>query len=99
MPTYDYQCDRCGVTFEIFQEITDRPKRKCPQCGGRIRRLIGAGAGLLFKGSGFYTTDYRSVGYKKAARAEGGSGAPAGKGGGDGSSSKPSPAKPGVSEK
>lgn len=56
--------------MEIFQRISERPKRKCPTCGGRIRRVISGGAGLLFKGSGFYITDYRSESYKKAAKAE-----------------------------
>ncbi len=70
MPTYEYQCDDCGRSVEIFQRISERPKRKCPSCGGRIRRVISGGAGLLFKGSGFYITDYRSESYKKAAQAE-----------------------------
>lgn len=70
MPTYEYQCDRCGRRFEIFQRITERPKRSCPACRGPIRRLISPGAGVLFKGSGFYTTDYRSDSYKRAAKAE-----------------------------
>lgn len=69
MPTYDYQCDACGHTFEQFQSITASPMKKCPGCGKlRLRRLIGTGAGLIFKGSGFYETDYRSEGYKKAAQ-------------------------------
>ncbi len=70
MPTYEYQCDDCGRSMEVFQRISERPKRKCPSCGGRIRRLISGGAGLLFKGSGFYITDYRSESYKQAAKAE-----------------------------
>jgi putative FmdB family regulatory protein len=71
MPTYEYQCDACGHRFERFQSITAQPLRKCPQCGkSRARRLIGTGAGLIFKGSGFYITDYRSEGYKTAAKAE-----------------------------
>ena len=68
MPTYDYECKACGHKFEKFQSITARPVRKCPQCGKtKVRRLIGTGAGILFKGSGFYQTDYRSESYKQAA--------------------------------
>ncbi len=65
MPTYDYECqiEECGHTFEAFQSISARPLRKCPECGGKVKRLIGAGAGLIFKGSGFYITDYRSKSY------------------------------------
>ena len=71
MPTYDYQCDACEHKFELFQSITASVKRKCPACGKpRLRRLIGGGAGFLFKGSGFYATDYRSDSYKKAAEAD-----------------------------
>ncbi len=71
MPTYDYVCDACEHRFELFQSITASPKRKCPQCGQfRLRRLIGPGAAIVFKGSGFYKTDYRSESYKKAAAAE-----------------------------
>ena len=69
MPTYDYKCDACGNQFERFQSITAAPIRKCPSCGkNKVRRLIGPGAGLIFKGSGFYITDYRSEGYKDAAK-------------------------------
>jgi len=71
MPTYDYLCDGCGHGFEEFQSITAKPLRKCPECNRlKLRRLIGGGAGLLFKGSGFYETDYRSADYKKAAAAD-----------------------------
>ena len=71
MPTYDYVCDACGHEFELFQSMTDRVKRKCPKCGKpRLKRLIGTGAGVIFKGSGFHETDYRSDSYKKAAEAE-----------------------------
>ena len=69
MPTYDYQCDACGHSFEKFQSITAPAVRKCPSCGKlQVRRLIGTGAGIIFKGSGFYQTDYRSDSYKKAAQ-------------------------------
>jgi putative FmdB family regulatory protein len=71
MPTYDYLCQACGHEFEEFQSITAKPLRKCPKCGKpRLKRLIGTGAGVLFKGSGFYETDYRSQSYKSAAKAE-----------------------------
>ncbi|MBS3733477.1 MAG: zinc ribbon domain-containing protein [Phycisphaerae bacterium] len=60
MPTYDYECQACGHAFEKFQSITARPVRKCPKCGrNKAKRLIGTGAGVIFKGSGFYQTDYR----------------------------------------
>ncbi len=71
MPTYDYKCDACGHTFEQFQSITANPLKKCPDCGkSKLKRLMGTGAGLIFKGAGFYQTDYRSEGYKKAAESE-----------------------------
>jgi putative FmdB family regulatory protein len=71
MPTYEYICDSCKNEFERFQSIISRPVRKCPECGKlSVQRLIGAGAGVIFKGSGFYQTDYRSEGYKKAAESE-----------------------------
>jgi len=59
MPTYEYECRSCSHVFEKFQSITARPLRKCEQCGGSVRRLIGAGAGVIFRGSGFYETDYK----------------------------------------
>lgn len=71
MPTYDYRCNDCGHEFEAFQSMSESPKRKCPECGKlKLERLIGAGAGIIFKGSGFYETDYRSESYKKSAKAE-----------------------------
>lgn len=70
MPTYDYECSACGHTFEAFHSISAEPLSDCPECGGGVKRLIGAGAGFLFKGSGFYQTDYRSSGYQKAAAAD-----------------------------
>ena len=72
MPHYDYVCDACDHRFELFQRITAKPQRKCPECGRlKLRRLIGPGAAIVFKGSGFYQTDYRSESYKKAAAADG----------------------------
>jgi putative FmdB family regulatory protein len=66
MPTYDYECDACGHEFELFQSITAGVKRKCPECSKlKLRRLFGTGAAIVFKGSGFYETDYRSESYKK----------------------------------
>lgn len=71
MPTYDYHCDACDHEFELFQSITAEPEKKCPECGKKkLRRLIGTGAAIMFKGSGFYTTDYRSESYKKRAEAD-----------------------------
>ncbi|MCH2123778.1 MAG: zinc ribbon domain-containing protein [Pirellulaceae bacterium] len=71
MPTYDYECDNCSHTFELFQGINDPRKRKCPECKRfKLRRLIGSGAAVVFKGSGFYQTDYRSDSYKKSAAAD-----------------------------
>ena len=71
MPTYDYICKACHHEFDAFQSITAKPLRKCPSCGAmKLQRLIGPGAGVIFKGSGFYQTDYRSESYKKDAKAE-----------------------------
>ena len=71
MPTYDYECNSCEHTFEVFQSISEPVKKKCPECGRRsLRRLFGTGAALLFKGSGFYQTDYRSESYRSGAAAE-----------------------------
>ena len=73
MPTYEYECKACSHRFERFQSITEKPIRKCPECGKlQARRLISAGAGFIFKGSGFYQTDYRSDEYKKKAKADSG---------------------------
>jgi len=75
MPTYEYECGACGHRFERFQPITAAPIRVCPGCKKRkVRRLLGTGGAVLFKGSGFYTTDYRSASYKEAARKENGAG-------------------------
>ena len=112
MPTYEYLCEKCGQTFEAFQSMKDEPlkicsKELCRQEGwgqGTVKRLLGTGAGLLFKGSGFYITDYRSPGYKESAKKEGSSSSSesskgeSSKGGSEkpsgatGASSKPSPA-------
>jgi putative FmdB family regulatory protein len=74
MPTYDYECDACGHRFELYQSISADPERKCPACKKlKLRRLIGTGAAVVFKGSGFYQTDYRSDSYKKSAAADSGS--------------------------
>jgi len=79
MPTYEYQCDACDHNFDEFQSITEAPLKKCPECGKpKLRRVFGTGAAVIFKGSGFYQTDYRSESYKKAAKAEQDTAKPAG---------------------
>jgi putative FmdB family regulatory protein len=78
MPTYEYSCEKCGQNFDAFQSMRDEPFRECPKelCRlpkwghGKVKRLLGTGAGLIFKGSGFYITDYRSDSYKEAAKKE-----------------------------
>ena len=71
MPTYDYQCEACGHEFELFQSMSASVKRKCPECSKlKLKRLIGTGSGVLFKGSGFYETDYRSKSYEKDKAAD-----------------------------
>lgn len=94
MPTYDYECDSCGHAFELFQSITESVKRKCPECGKRkLRRLFGTGGAIVFKGSGFYQTDYRSESYKKgaeAAKKANSDGKPSGSDSSDGKSSSES---------
>ena len=71
MPTYDYECDACGHKFELFQSMSDELLKKCPKCKKlKLRRLFGTGAAIMFKGSGFYQTDYRSESYKSAAKAD-----------------------------
>ena len=72
MPTYEYLCNKCGKTHDVFQSITARPISRCPdkKCGGRVKRLLGSGAGFIFRGSGFYITDYRSKGYQEAKKKE-----------------------------
>ena len=63
LPTYEYKCNKCGYEFEEFQGMKAEPLKTCPECKGNVRRLIGTGAGIIFKGSGFYATDYRSTSY------------------------------------
>lgn len=70
MPTYQYRCNECSHEFSEFQSISADPLSACPECGGAVQRLISGGAGFLFKGDGFYTTDYRSENYKKAEKAD-----------------------------
>jgi putative FmdB family regulatory protein len=72
MPTYEYECEKCGLVFEEYQSITAEPLTTCKKedCKGHVKRLISSGAGFLFKGSGFYTTDYRSESYKKQAKSD-----------------------------
>ena len=73
MPTYEYKCDACGYAFERFHSMTAEPIKRCPECGkAKVKRLIGTGAGLIFKGSGFYITDYRDQSYTDKAKAESG---------------------------
>ena len=74
MPTYEYECRKCGHRFELFHSIKDETPKRCPRCKGRAVRVPSAGAGILFKGSGFYITDYRSKDYRKQAKQEKGEG-------------------------
>ena len=93
MPTYEYECQKCGHHYELYQSIKDGPKRVCPKCRGRVKRLLGTGAGLIFKGSGFYITDYRKPSYAEGVKKD--SPAPATAAASSAASPKPSPAKPG----
>lgn len=101
MPTYDYQCEKCKKTFEVYQSMKDPvlarcPKERCRQKTwgkGKIKRQLGTGGGLIFKGSGFYITDYRSAGYKASAKSE------AGGGESKGTDTKKSESKPAAAEK
>ncbi|HEY4481657.1 MAG TPA: zinc ribbon domain-containing protein [Candidatus Brocadiaceae bacterium] len=71
MPTYDYKCNACDHSFELFQHMTEKPVKKCPACGKlKAQRVIGSGSAIIFKGSGFYQTDYRSEEYKSKAKKE-----------------------------
>jgi putative FmdB family regulatory protein len=93
MPTYEYRCDACGHEMEAFQSIKANPLKKCPSCAkSKLQRLISGGGAVLFKGSGFYETDYRSTDYKKKAEADKKASSPAGESSGD--SSKKTDAKP-----
>lgn len=104
MPTYEYACKKCGKNFEAFQSMRDEPLKTCPKelCRepkwgkGKVRRLLGTGAGVIFKGSGFYSTDYRSEAYKNAAKKESSSGSEksGGDAGGGGKSESKSPGAP-----
>ncbi len=95
MPTYEYKCDACGNQFERFQSITAAPVKRCPECGkAKVRRLIGTGAGLIFKGSGFYITDYRDKSYADKAKAETGGGGGGAAGGDKPAGETKSEAKP-----
>ncbi len=101
MPTYGYVCEKCGHEFDLFQPMTDRPVTVCPKKScprkpwgrGKVKRQLGAGAGLIFKGSGFYITDYRSPGYKEAAKKEVPATTAAGSGGGGDGKPAPAPGK------
>lgn len=93
MPTYEYECQKCGHRFELFQKMTDPPRSRCPKCRGKVRRLIGTGAGIVFKGSGFYITDYRSKSYKEQQNKESGGSAPAKDEGSKKPDPKPAPSK------
>ena len=68
MPTYEYECTKCEYQFEKFQSMKDEPLKRCPKCRCKVRRVLGSGAGIIFKGSGFYQTDYRSKDYHEAAK-------------------------------
>jgi putative FmdB family regulatory protein len=70
MPTYEYECAKCKHAFEQFQSMRDEPLKKCPKCRGKVKRLVGRGAGVIFKGGGFYQTDYRSASYQSGAKAD-----------------------------
>jgi putative FmdB family regulatory protein len=95
MPTYDYRCRRCGEVFEVFHSMSDDRARRCPTCRARADRMIGTGAGLLFKGSGFYVTDYRSSSYREKAKQDsGGPGAPSSPGASGAGSAAGAPSKP-----
>ena len=110
MPTYEYRCTACDHVFEEFQSIKAEPLTVCPKCSGEVKRVIGPGAGFIFKGSGFYITDYtRSKDYKEKSKSDAGGkkpetkgsegGAPSGGSGSGGGGSKSEPAAPPASEK
>ena len=101
MPTYEYECAKCGKTFEVFQSMKDEPLKTCPnkKCKGKVKRLLGTGAGLIFKGSGFYITDYRSEGYKQAAKKDSSSSSTSSSSSSGGGDSKSKSSKSGSSTK
>jgi putative FmdB family regulatory protein len=101
MPTYEYRCPDCGHLFERFQKMSDAPGAECPSCGAAAERRLSGGAGLLFKGSGFYITDYRNPSYKKASESDSGgaSGGAGEKGSGEKSTSEKPVAKPAEAKK
>ena len=72
MPTYEYECEKCEHRFEVFQSMKEPSRKRCPKCRGKVRRLLSGGAGMIFKGSGFYATDYRSQSYKDQKKKESG---------------------------
>lgn len=78
MPNYDYECQKCGKRFEVFQSMSDAKLSDCPEsaCDGQVKRLLGTGGGIIFKGAGFYQTDYRSSSYQAGAKADGAASAP-----------------------
>jgi len=86
MPTYEYECTKCDKQFELQQRITDEPRKRCPDCRGKVIRIVTGGGGFLLKGTGFHVTDYRSDSYKKSAEAD--KPKPAQDGGDKGSSGK-----------
>jgi putative FmdB family regulatory protein len=95
MPTYDYECSACGHKFEYYQSITSKPIRKCPACAkNTVKRLIGTGAGIIFKGSGFYQTDYRSDSYKAGAKADSQTSSTTAKSSDSSAAAKPAESKP-----
>ncbi len=99
MPTYDYECDACQHKFELYQGINDEVQKKCPECKkNKLRRLIGTGSAIVFKGSGFYQTDYRSESYKKAKAADSSGGSPKSEGKSEGKSESKAESKPIKSE-
>jgi putative FmdB family regulatory protein len=101
MPTYEYECAKCKKTFDLFQSMKDDALKTCPETHcqmkrwgkGPVKRLLGAGAGLIFKGSGFYITDYRSEGYKQSAKKDSSSGSSEKKTDSKSTETKPAPAK------